>query len=120
MEQRNNRIKIPSKTWWEMRRLKYNILTGSLGLLIVLFLNLYIKKDSTFDPVFFFTSIGVAVIYALVCNLFYTALWMLDHLSFGNELINFKSPKRTAILYIFVFLSLLVPFGILLFVQNTL
>ena len=113
-------IRIPSKTWWEMRRLKYNLLVGSIGLIIVIILNIYIKKGTTFDPVFFFTSIAVAVIYAFICNLTYTGIWMLDNLSFGNEMINFVSPKRTLILYVFVFLSCLVPLGIMSLVWNLL
>lgn len=120
MQQIDSTYKIPSKTWWEMRRLKYNLITGSIGIIIVIVLNLYIKQGSTFDPVFFFTSILVAIIYALLCNLSFTILWLLDYLSFGNDLVYFKSPKRTVILYIFVFLSSLIPFGILLFVRSIL
>ena len=103
-----------------MRRLKYNLLTGGIGLLIVIIINVYVKRDSTFDILFFLTSIGFAVIYALLCNLTYTAIWLLDNLSFGNELIDFHSPKRTVILYIIVFLSCLIPFGILLLVRDLL
>jgi len=116
----NQTVQILSKTWWEMRRLKYNLLTGGIGLLIVIIINVYVKRDSTFDILFFLTSIGFAVIYALLCNLTYTAIWLLDNLSFGNELIDFHSPKRTVILYIFVFLSCLIPFGILLLVRDLL
>lgn len=116
----NMAITIPSKTWWEMRRLKYNIIVGCIGLLIILDLNLYIKKGASFDAVFFFTSIGVGIIYAVLCNLTYTILWLLDNLSFGNELVDFHSPKRTVILYVFVFLSCLVPFGILHLVKDLL
>jgi len=111
---------IPSKTWWEMRRLKYNIIVGIIGLIIILDLNLYIKRGTTFDTTFFFTSVGVGLIYAVLCNFTYTILWLLDNLSFGNELVDFKSPKRTIILYIFVFLSCLVPFGILHLVKDLL
>ncbi|MCC6582444.1 MAG: hypothetical protein IT271_01955 [Chitinophagales bacterium] len=113
-------VKIPSKTWWEMRRLKYNIIVGCIGILIILDLNLYIKKGASFDAVFFFTSIAVGVIYAILCNLTYTLLWMLDNLSFGNDLVDFQSPKRTLILYLFVFLSCMVPFGILHLVKDLL
>src|SRR4051812_43828693 len=113
-------VQIPSKTWWEMRRLKYNLLVGSVGFFIVIILNIYIKKGTTFDPVFFFTSLGCAFIYAIICNLTYTAIWLLDDLSFGNELISFHSPKRTIILYVFVFLSCLIPFGIMILVKNLL
>lgn len=113
-------IRIPSRTWWEMRRLKYNILVGTVGLAIVVILNLYIKKGASFDPVFLFTSISVAFVYALMCNLTYSGIWLLDHLSFGNEMVNFHSPKRTLILYVFVFLSCLVPFGIMVLVKNLL
>ncbi len=84
----NNNIQIPAKTWWEMRRLKYNIIVGCIGLLIILDLNLYIKKDASFDAVFFFTSIGVGIIYAVLCNLTYTILWLLDNLSFDNDLVD--------------------------------
>mgnify|MGYP000940044904 FL=1 len=98
-------IQIPAKTWWEMRRLKYNLIVGIIGLFIILDLNLYIKKGSPFDATFFFTSIAVGIIYAVLCNLTYTMLWMLDNLSFGNDLVEFHSPKRTVILYVFVFLS---------------
>ncbi|HNY55527.1 MAG TPA: hypothetical protein PKI86_07865 [Chitinophagales bacterium] len=113
-------VKIPSKTWWEMRRLKYNIIVGCIGILIILDLNLYIKKGASFDAVFFFTSIAVGIIYAILCNLTYTLLWMLDNLSFGNDLVDFHSPKRTLILYLFVFLSSMVPFGILHLVKDLL
>lgn len=113
-------IRIPSKTWWEMRRLKYNILVGFVGVIVIISLNLYIKKGTTFDPVFFFTSIFFAIIYAVICNLTYTALWLLDNLSFDNEMIDFHSPKRTVILYVFVLLSCAVPFGIMLLVRNIL
>lgn len=112
--------KIPSKTWWEMRRLKYNILVGVVGLLIIFDLNLYIKKGTTFDKTFFFMSIAIGIIYALLCNFTYNILWLLDSLSFGNDLVNFRSPKRSIILYIFVFLSCMVPFGILHLVKNLL
>lgn len=70
----NQTVQILSKTWWEMRRLKYNLLTGGIGLLIVIIINVYVKRDSTFDILFFLTSIGFAVIYALLCNLTYTAI----------------------------------------------
>jgi hypothetical protein len=113
-------IQIPSRTWWEMRRLKYNILVGGVGFMIVILVNLYIKHGTTFDPVFFFTSIAIAIIYAIICNLTYTGIWLLDDLSFGNELVAFHSPKRTIILYVFVFLSCLIPFGIMLVVKNLL
>ena len=103
-----------------MRRLKYNILVGMVGFFIVILLNVYIKTGTSFDPVFFFTSFACAIIYAIICNLTYTAIWLLDDLSFGNELIDFHSPKRTIILYVFVFLSCLVPFGIMLLVRNLL
>ena len=116
----SNSIKISVKTWWEMRRLKYNILVGLIGLIIILDLNLYIKKGASFDKVFFFTSIAVGIIYAVLCNLTYTILWLLDNLSFGNDLVDFHSPKRTLILYIFVFLSCMVPFGILHLVKDLL
>lgn len=113
-------VRIPSRTWWEMRRLKYNIIVGAVGLIIVILLNIYIKKGTTFDPVFFFTSIAFAVIYAFICNLTYTGIWLLDHLSFGNELVDFESPKRSLILYVFVFLSCMIPFGIMILVRNLL
>lgn len=113
-------ISIPSKTWWEMRRLKYNIIVGVIGILIILDLNLYIKKGSEFDLTFFLTSLAVGFIYALLCNLSYTMLWMLDNLSFGNELVNFNSPKRTIILYLFVLMSCMIPFGILHLVKDLL
>lgn len=113
-------VQLPAKTWWEMRRLKYNLIVGVIGLLIILDLNLYIKKGSTFDATFFFTSIAVGIIYAVLCNLTYTMLWMLDNLSFGNDLVDFHSPKRTVILYVFVFISCLVPFGILHLVKDLL
>lgn len=113
-------VLIPSKTWWEMRRLKYNILVGAVGMIIVALLNIYIKSGTTFDPIFFFTSLAFALIYAIICNLTYTVLWLLDNLSFGNELIDFQSPKRTFILYVFVFLSCLIPFGIMILVKNLL
>lgn len=116
----SNSIQLPAKTWWEMRRLKYNIIVGIIGFLIILDLNLYIKKGTSFDTVFFFTSIAVGIIYAILCNLTYTMLWMLDNLSFGNELVSFHSPKRTVILYVFVFISCLVPFGILHLVKDLL
>jgi hypothetical protein len=116
----NSFIQIPSKTWWEMRRLKYNIIVGCIGLLIILDLNLYIKKGAAFDAVFFFTSIGVGIIYAVLCNFTYTILWLLDNLSFDNDLVDFHSPKRSIILYVFVFLSCLVPFGILHLVKDLL
>jgi hypothetical protein len=111
---------ITAKTWWEMRRLKYNLIVGVIGILIMLDLNLYIKKGTTFDAVFFFTSIAVGIIYAVLCNFTYTILWLLDNLSFGNDFVDFHSPKRTIILYIFVFLSCLVPFGILHLVKDLL
>lgn len=113
-------IKIPAKTWWEMRRLKYNIIVGVIGILIMLDLNLYIKKGTSFDAVFFFTSVAVGIIYAVLCNFTYTILWLLDNLSFNNDLVEFKSPKRTFILYLFVFVSCLVPFGILHLVKDLL
>ncbi|MFN8295350.1 MAG: hypothetical protein U0T69_04100 [Chitinophagales bacterium] len=113
-------IQIPAKTWWEMRRLKYNLIVGIIGLLIILDLNVYIKRGSSFDSTFFFTSIAVGIIYAVLCNLTYTLLWMLDNLSFGNDLVEFHSPKRAVILYLFVFLSCLVPFGILHLVKDLL
>ena len=116
----NQTMQIPSKTWWEMRRLKYNILVGAIGIIIILNLNLYIKKGTTFDTTFFFISIAVGIIYALLCNLTYNILWLLDSLSFGNDLIDFRSPKRTIILYIFVILSCVVPFGILYLVKDLL
>ena len=116
----NSLTQIPSKTWWEMRRLKYNLLVGFVGIIIVILLNLYIKKGSTFDPVFFFTSLACALIYAFICNLTYTGIWLLDNLSFGNDLIDFQSPKRIIILYVFVFLSCLIPFGIMILVKNLL
>lgn len=119
-DNQNKNVQIPSKTWWEMRRLKYNLLTGCIGLLIIIIINIYVKRDASFDILFFLTSIAFAVIYALLCNLTYTAIWLLDHLSLGNELIDFHSPKRTVILYIFVFLSCLIPFGILLLVRDLL
>ncbi len=103
-----------------MRRLKYNIIVGCIGLLIILDLNVYIKKGTTFDAVFFFTSIGVGIIYAILCNFTYTLLWLLDSLSFGNEMIDPHSPKRTFILYVFVFLSCMIPFGILHLVKDIL
>ncbi len=49
----NEKIQIPSRTWWEMRRLKYNLLTGGIGILIVLIINLYVKRDASFDILFF-------------------------------------------------------------------
>jgi len=113
-------IQIPSRTWWEMRRLKYNIIVGFVGVLIIMDLNLWIKKGTSFDKTFFFTSIGVGLIYAVLCNLTYNILWLLDNLFFENELIDFHSPKRTIILYVFVFLSCLVPFGILHLVKDIL
>jgi len=119
-ENEKNSNQIPAKTWWEMRRLKYNIIVGCIGLLIILDLNIYIRKDATFDAVFFFTSIGVGIIYAVLCNFTYTILWLLDNLSFDNDLVEFHSPKRSIILYLFVFLSCLVPFGILHLVKDLL
>lgn len=122
MSLKNNttNTRILAKTWWEMRRLKYNLLVGIVGLIIILDLNLYIKKDTTFDSVFFFTSIAVGIIYALLCNLTYTMLWMLDNLSFSNDYIDFYSPKRLVILYLFVLLSCIIPFGILHLVKELL
>jgi len=120
VNQHQNNIQIPAKVWWEMRRLKYNIIVGLIGILIILDLNIFIKKGTTFDRLFFLTSIAVGIIYGLLCNFTYTLLWLLDYLSFGSELIDFRSPKRTAILYIFVLLSCLVPFGILNLVKNVL
>lgn len=78
------------------------------------------KKGAAFDAVFFFTSIGVGIIYAVLCNFTYTILWLLDNLSFDNDLVDFHSPKRSIILYVFVFLSCLVPFGILHLVKDLL
>lgn len=115
-----NSIRIPSKTWWEMRRLKYNILVGLVGIFIIINLNFYIKKGTTFDFTFFIISISVGIIYALLCNFTFNILWLLDNLSFGNDMIDFHSTKRTIILYIFVFLSCIVPFGILYLVKDLL
>lgn len=112
--------RILAKTWWEMRRLKYNILVGTVGIFIILDLNLYIKKEAGFDAVFFFTSVGVGIVYASLCNLTYTLLWLLDNLSFNNDFVDFHSPKRLFILYLYVFLSCLVPFGILHLVKELL
>lgn len=120
VNQEEGKTQIPAKVWWEMRRLKYNIMVGFIGILIILDLNIFIKKGTTFDALFFFTSIAVGIIYALLCNFTYTMLWMLDYLSFGNELVDFRSPKRSAILYVYVFLSCLIPFGILNLVKDVL
>ncbi len=119
-KQIDNPIQIPSKTWWEMRRLKYNIIVGAIGIIIILNLNLYVKKGTTFDTTFFLMSIAIGIIYALFCNFTYNILWLLDSLSFGNYIINFHSPKRTIILYIFVISSCIVPFGILHLVKDLL
>jgi hypothetical protein len=118
--QTNNKTQITAQTWWEMRRLKYNIIVGLIGIFIILDLNLYIKRGTTFDGLFFFTSIAIGIIYAILCNFTYTALWLLDNLSFGNDFVDFYSPKRTIILYVFVFLSCLIPFGILHLVKDLL
>lgn len=120
MNIKTGEIKILSRTWWEMRRLKYNLIVGFVGLFIMLDLNFYIKKGASFDAVFFFTSIGVGIIYAVLCNYAFTLLWLLDHLSFGNEMVNIHSPKRTIIVYVFVLLSCLVPFAILYLVKDIL
>ncbi len=104
---------IPSKTWWEMRRLKYNLIVGCVGIIMVIIINIWMTKGANFDWFFFLSSIIISIIYAFICNLSYTLIWMLDNMNFNNELVEFYSPKRTIILYLFVMMSCFIPFGIL-------
>ncbi len=114
-------IMISARTWWEMRRLKYNLIVGTIGIIIVILLNKYVLKGgASFDIVFFLTSIGIAIIYALLCNLSYSLIWMLDDLYFKNELVNIHSPKRTFLLYGFCLVSCIFPFGIFHLVKDLL
>lgn len=108
-----NPSQIPAKTWWEMRRLKYNLIVGCIGTIVVVMLNLWMMKGTTFDWQFFVISVTIGIIYALICNLCFTLLWMLDNMNFNNDLVDFHSPKRTFILYTFVVASCLIPFGIM-------
>jgi hypothetical protein len=71
------------------------------------------KKGTIFDWQFFMISIFIGIVYAIICNLCFTLLWMLDNMNFNNDLVDFHSPKRTFILYTFVVVSCLIPFGIL-------
>lgn len=103
-----------------MRRLKYNIIVGSIGVLVVILLNIWMTKGTTFDWQFCTISIAIGFIYAMICNLCFTLLWMLDNMNFNNELVDFHSPKRTFILYTFVAASCMVPFGIMHLVVNLL
>lgn len=120
IENQTKPTQILAKNWWEMRRLKYNIIVGCIGIMVVILLNIWMKKGTSFDWLFFFISIIISTIYAIICNLCYTLLWMLDNMNFNNDLIDFQSPKRTFILYTFVVVSCIIPFGILYLVIDLL
>ena len=63
-------------TWWERRRLRFNLIVGGTGLFTLLSVDLFGWLPPSPHP--FGAPLGGVIAYAILANLFYTAGWAFE------------------------------------------
>lgn len=99
--------------WWEQRRLRYNLIVGSVGLVVWLLVFTLVNSSLGYDRIGN-TLVIYAFIYTLGANTGYLLGWIFEMLLYYYFDIFISKPNRTVLYWAGVLISILPLVGFLI------